>query len=154
LPHSFILFCIFTLIFIYITPSGFHYSEGFTVVLEPKTMGQTHTHTTCTCDRYSVTGGRYSVIQSQPWCDLCYTLPGIHHSITHAHICGLPLLSIPTSFHLLQKPTIRTPIMELGGMIELFSRNAFNFGNIFNHFLILITLFTQGVCLYLAEGEC
>ena len=60
--------------------------------------------------------------------------PSIHHSITHAHICGLPLLSVPTSFHSLQKPTMMIPIMELEGMIELFSRNAVNSGNIFNHF--------------------
>ena len=59
--------------------------------------------------------------------------PGVHHSINHAHIHGLPLLLIPTSFHSLQKPTTRIPIMELGGMIGLFSRNAFNSGNIFNH---------------------
>jgi hypothetical protein len=63
---------------------------------------------------------------------------GVHHSITHTHIRGLPLLSVPTSFHLFQKPTMRIPIMELGGMIELFSRNAFNSANIFNHSLFFL----------------
>ena len=57
--------------------------------------------------------------------------PGVHHSITHAHICGLPLLLVPTSFHSLQKPTMSIPIVELGGLIELFLRNAFNSGDIF-----------------------
>ena len=67
---------------------------------------------------------------SQQWLHNAYFPAYIIQSITHAHICGLPLLSVPTSFHSLQKPTTRIPIMELGGMIGLFSRNAFNSGNI------------------------
>ena len=53
--------------------------EWFTAVsvhhsVRAKTMGQTCTCTTCTCDRYSVTGGGYGVIQSHLQCDPCYTL--------------------------------------------------------------------------------
>ena len=39
-----------------------------------KTVGFTCTRITHTRGRYGVTGDRYSVIQSHPWCDLCYTL--------------------------------------------------------------------------------
>jgi len=53
--------------------------EGFTMVsvhhgVRAKTVGQTCTCVTHTCDRCGVKGGRYGVTQSHLQCDLCYTL--------------------------------------------------------------------------------
>src|SRR5271168_3152843 len=41
---------------------------------EAKPSVQTCTCVHCTCNRYGVTGDRYGVRQSHPWCDPCYTL--------------------------------------------------------------------------------
>jgi len=79
------------LIFIYITYTfGFSLQcEQFTAVsvhhgVRAKTVGQTRTCVTCTCDRCGVTGGRYGVTQSHPRCDPCYTLNLYEQNFTKA----------------------------------------------------------------------
>jgi len=101
-------------IYIYYTCGFLLQCEWFTAVsvhhgVKAKTVGQTRTHTTCTCDRCSVTGGGYGVTQSHLQCDPCYTLMAL---ISKRHLILCPTTQV--TLHLQPMHLLPAPYFQIG----------------------------------------
>src|ERR1700678_627783 len=75
---------------------------------EAKPSVQTCTCVHRTCNRYGVTGDRYGVRQSHPWCDPCYTLVILAHSSSFPTPLSLECASYPSILVILPQVEIKS----------------------------------------------